>query len=155
MSITAAPIVRFATAADFAQWLPLWQGYNAFYGRTGDTALPAAITECTWQRFFDPQEPMHALVAESEGRLLGLAHYLFHRSTILLAPICYLNDLYTVEAARGRGVGKALIEAVYAQARLAGSQRVYWQTHETNQTAMRLYDQVAERSGFIVYRRQP
>jgi GNAT superfamily N-acetyltransferase len=132
MSITAAPIVRFATAADFAQWLPLWQGYNAFYGRTGDTALPAAITECTWQRFFDPQEPMHAL----------------------LAPICYLNDLYTVEAARGRGVGKALIEAVYAQARLAGSQRVYWQTHETNQTAMRLYDQVAERSGFLVYRRQ-
>ncbi len=150
----SSPTIRFARPADFAQWLPLWEGYNRFYGRSGATALPAEITQATWARFFDAQEPMHALVAESEGRLIGLAHYLFHRATILLLPICYLNDLYTDETARGRGVGKALILAVYDQARLAGSSRVYWQTHETNHTAMRLYDQVAERSGFLVYRRQ-
>ena len=149
-----APIIRHASPADFARWLPLWQGYNRFYGRSGATALPDEITRITWARFFDAGEPMHALVAESEGRLIGLAHYIFHRVTIMAAPICYLNDLFTDETARGQGVGKALIEAVYAQARLAGSPRVYWQTHESNLTAMKLYDQVAERSGFIVYRRQ-
>jgi len=96
---------------------------------------------------------VHALIAESEGRLLGLAHYLFHRSTTAIGLNCYLQDLFTVEAARGRGVGRALIEAVYAQARQAGSPRVYWQTHQTNTAAMRLYDQVAEHSGFVVYRK--
>ena len=151
--MSPSPIVRFVTPADFDQWLSLWQGYNQFYGRSGATALPEEITRITWARFFDADEPMHALVAESDGRLIGLTHYLFHRSTILLAPICYLNDLFTDEAARGKGVGKALIEAVYEQARLAGSPRVYWQTHETNATAMKLYDKVAERSGFIVYRK--
>ena len=150
----SSPTIRFAARTDFPQWLPLWQGYNKFYGRSGPTALSDEITQATWSRFFDPQEPMHALVAESEGRLLGLAHYIFHRSTILLAPICYLNDLYTDETARGCGIGKALIEAVCEQARLTGSSRVYWQTHETNLVARKLYDQIAERSGFIVYRRQ-
>ena len=106
-------------------------------------------------RFFDAYEPVHALVAEIDGRLVGLAHYLFQRSTTAIGPNCYLQDLFTSEAARGRGVGRALIEAVCARARDAGSQRLYWQTHETNATAMRLYDQVAERSGFVVYRRQP
>jgi GNAT superfamily N-acetyltransferase len=146
---TVRPVVR----GDYAQWLPLWEGYNRFYGRHGATALPAEITAATWARFFDACEPVHALVAEHEGRLLGLVHYLYHRSTTLLGPICYLQDLYTGEAARGRGVGRALIEAVYAAAREAGSARVYWQTHETNAAARRLYDQVAERSGFIVYRK--
>ena len=148
--ITIRPVAQ----TDFDAWLPLWDGYNKFYGRHGATALPAGITRTTWGRFFDVGEPVHALVAESEGRLIGLVHYLFHRSTTLLAPICYLQDLYTDEAARGRGVGRGLIEAVYEQARMAGSARVYWQTHETNLTAMKLYDQVAERSGFVVYRKQ-
>ena len=96
---------------------------------------------------------MHALVAESDGQLLGLTHYLFHRSTISIAPVCYLQDLFTSDAARGRGIGRALINRVYQQARLAGSSRVYWQTHQTNLTAMQLYDKVAERSGFVVYRK--
>lgn len=144
--------VRPAAPGDHARWLPLWQGYNRFYGRHGASALPDAITAATWARFFDPAEPVHALVAEAGGRLLGLAHYLYHRSTTLLAPICYLQDLYTDEAARGRGVGRALIEAVYAQARQAGSTRVYWQTQQGNASARRLYDQVAEHAGFIVYR---
>ena len=146
-------IVRPIERRDFEGWLPLWNGYNAFYGRSGPTALPEEITRTTWARFFDDREPMHALVAERDGTLIGLAHYLFHRSTISIAATCYMQDLYTSEAARGSGVGTALIEAVYAAAAKAGSQRVYWQTHETNATAMHLYDRVAERSGFVVYRR--
>lgn len=145
--------VRFITQQDYDQWLPLWDGYNAFYGRSGPTALSAEITRMTWSRFFDAYEPMHALVAESGGQLLGLAHYIFHRSTISIAPVCYLQDLFTSEASRGKGVGRALINGVYEQAKLAGSGRVYWLTRETNQIAMQLYDKVAERSGFVVYRR--
>ena len=147
-----AVTVRPVRPDDFDQWLPLWDGYNAFYGRSGPTALPAEITQTTWARFFDPNEPMHALVAESDGRLCGLVHYIFHRSTILLAPTCYLQDLFTDVSQRRSGVGRALIEAVYDAARSAGSSRVYWHTHETNRTARNLYDQVAEDSGFVVYR---
>jgi GNAT superfamily N-acetyltransferase len=145
--------VRFVTRQDFDRWLPLWDGYNAFYGRSGATALSPDITEMTWARFFDAYEPVHGLVAESNGELLGLTHYLFHRSTTAIQPVCYLQDLFTGEAAREQGVGRALIKAVYEQARLAGSPRVYWQTHETNFTAMQLYNKVAERSGFVVYRK--
>jgi len=145
--------IRDITQSDHDQWLPLWDGYNAFYGRSGSTALPAEITATTWKRFFEPAEPVHALVAELDRRLVGLAHYLYHRSTILPAPICYLQDLFTAPDQRRAGVGRALIEAVYRRAEQAGSARVYWQTHETNLLARRLYDQVAERSGFIVYRR--
>jgi GNAT superfamily N-acetyltransferase len=146
--------IRPVTRQDYDQWLPLWEGYNAFYGRSGTTALPPEITRMTWERFFDGYEPVHALVAQSDGQLLGLAHYLFHRSTTSIEPTCYLQDLFTSEAARGTGIGRALINAVYEQAKLAGSSRVYWQTHETNLTAMQLYDKMAERSGFVVYRKQ-
>lgn len=146
--------IRRVTQQDYNQWLPLWDGYNAFYGRSGPTALSVEITRMTWSRFFDAYEPVHALVAESNGMLLGLTHYIFHRSTISIAPVCYLQDLFTVETARGKGVGRALINGVYEQARIAGANRVYWQTHETNHTAMQLYDKVAERSGFLVYRKQ-
>ncbi len=143
-------IVRPVAPTDLAQWALLWEGYNRFYERT----LPAAITDMTWSRFFDAYEPVHALVAERDGQLLGLVHYIFHRSTTMIGPTCYLQDLFTGKAARGQGVGRALIEAVYQRARDAGAPRVYWQTHETNSTAMKLYDQVAERSGFVVYRKQ-
>ena len=132
----------------------MWDGYNAFYGRSGATALAPEITKLTWTRFFDGYEPVHALVADRAGELLGLTHYLFHRSTTAVAPNCYLSDLFTNQAARGKGVGRALINGVYEQAKLAGSPRVYWQTHQTNQTAMQLYDKVAEHSGFVVYRKR-
>jgi GNAT superfamily N-acetyltransferase len=146
-------LVRPVARSDYAQWLPLWDGYNAFYGRSGETALAPEITQMTWVRFFDAYEPVHALVAESRGRLVGLAHYLFHRSTTTIAPVCYLQDLFSDASARGQGVGRALITELYGRARQAGASRVYWQTHETNQTAQTLYDKVAERSGFIVYRK--
>ena len=107
----------------------------------------------TWARFFDSYEPVEAVVAERGGELIGLAHYIFHRNTTMLGPTCYLQDLFTAEAARGLGIGRALINSVYDRARAAGSTRVYWQTHKTNVTAQKLYDKVAESSGFIVYRK--
>lgn len=146
-------LIRPVALSDYEQWLPLWDGYNAFYGRSGETALAPEITRLTWLRFFDVYEPVHALVAMRGERLLGLAHYLFHRSTTAIAPVCYLQDLFTDASARGHGIGGALVSEVYEHARQAGTSRVYWQTHETNQTAQKLYDKVAERSGFIVYRK--
>ena len=145
--------VRFVTRQDHDRWLPMWDGYNAFYGRSGPTALSPEITAMTWARFFDAYEPVHGLVAESGGQLLGLTHYLYHRSTTSIEPSCYLRDLFTVEAARGKGVGRALIDGVYEQARLAGSPRVYWFTFNTNHTAMQLYDKMAEKTGIVVYRK--
>ena len=146
--------IRPVTRQDYDQWLPLWEGYNEFYGRSGPTALSLEIIHMTWERFFDVYEPVHALVAERDEQLLGLTHYIFHRSTIAIEPICYLQDLFTSTAARGKGIGRALINGVYEQAKLAGLSRVYWQTHETNLTAMQLYDKLADRSGFLVYRKQ-
>ncbi len=147
--VTIRPVLR----SDYAQWRALWNGYNEFYGRSGATALPEEITQRTWTRFFDTCEPVHALVAEEEGRLAGLVHYLFHRTTLSIAPSCYLHDLFTEPSLRGNGIGRKLIHAVYEQAKRAGSARVYWLTHETNATARKLYDQVADLSGFVVYRK--
>jgi GNAT superfamily N-acetyltransferase len=152
-TVTDKIIIRVVQERDFAQWKVLWDGYNAFYGRMEASALPDAITNMTWSRFLDAYEPVHALVAERTGQLLGLTHFLFHRSTITIAPTCYLQDLFTSETARGKGVGRALIEEVYRRAQQAGAGRVYWQTHESNAIAMKLYDKLAEKSGFLVYRK--
>jgi GNAT superfamily N-acetyltransferase len=149
--VSELAIVRRVTGEDYSNWLPLWHGYNAFYGRQGPTALDERITRTTWERFFDDHEPVYALVAVSAGRLLGLAHFLFHRNTTMLEPTCYMQDLFTVPTARGQGVGRMLINAVYDEARAAGLSVVYWQTHETNLTAMKLYDRIAVKSGFVVY----
>lgn len=150
----AGALIRPLALADRADWRRLWDGYNAFYGRQGTTALPEPITQATWGRFFDPAEPVHALVAEQGNCVVGLAHYLFHRSTTRLLDVCYLQDLFTDEACRGQGIGRQLIEAVYAAARDAGSSRVYWQTQTTNEAGRALYDQLAEHRGFIVYARE-
>jgi len=153
--MTAAPVTtRPARRDDLAAWRPLWDGYNRFYGREGATALPEEITQATWERFFAPAEPVHALVAELQGRVVGLAHYLFHRSTTRLHDVCYLQDLYTEEGLRGRGVGRALVVAVYEAARAAGSSRVYWQTQAGNTAGRVLYDKLAAHGGFIVYSRE-
>jgi GNAT superfamily N-acetyltransferase len=144
-------LIRPIQEGDRPAWTPLWDGYNAFYGRSGETALAPEITETTWRRFFDPAEPVYALVAEVDGRVVGLTHYIFHRNTTRIELTCYLQDLFTSPAERGRGIGRALIEGVYQQARSAGIHRVYWQTHETNAAGRLLYDKVAKHLGFIVY----
>ena len=141
--------VRAARKDDFAQWEPLWDGYTRFYEREPN----AEITAVLWRRAFDVYEPIHILVAEMDGRIVGIVHYLYHRSTSLIEPTCYLQDLFTEEGLRGKGVGRELIQAVYARAREAGASRVYWMTHETNATAMKLYDTVADKTGFLQYRK--
>ncbi|KYQ95988.1 GNAT family acetyltransferase [Serratia plymuthica] len=145
--------IRELETRDFVAWNLLWQGYNAFYGRQGATALSDEVTQTTWSRFFDAYEPMYALVAEYDGKLVGLTHYLLHRSTIQIQPNCYLQDLFTDEEARGKGVAKALINAVYARAESLALPRVYWHTHEINLNAIQLYDKLADRPGFVMYRK--
>jgi GNAT superfamily N-acetyltransferase len=144
-------LVRPIQRTDYAAWRPLWDGYNAFYGREGATALPEEITQATWERFFDPHEPVRAFVCVSEGAVAGLVHYILHRSTTRLHDVCYLQDLFTSRHARGRGIGRSLIQAVYGAARAAGCSRVYWHTHSTNAPGRTLYDKVASHTGFIVY----
>ena len=107
----------------------------------------------TWRRIHDPKEPMFALGAYVGGELLGIVHYLFHRSFWTTGDYCYLQDLFVAKDARGLGLGRALIEAVYAKAKAAGASRVHWLTQEHNATARRLYDNIADRSGFIQYRK--
>lgn len=150
--MSAACVIRPLARTDRAQWDPLWQGYLAFY----KTSLEPAVTDTTFARLNDPNEPMFAFVAEdAETRqLLGVVHCVIHRGTWSIGDFCYLEDLFVSEAARGQGVGRALIEAVYARADELGCGRVYWLTHESNVTARKLYDQVAEHRGFIQYRRK-
>jgi GNAT superfamily N-acetyltransferase len=145
MNITVRPIVR----ADRPAWEPLWQGYLAFY----KTSVPEEVTATTFARFFDATEPMHALVAERDGEIVGIVHYILHRSTWTTGPYCYLQDLFTAEHARGFGVGRKLIETVYERAKAQGASRVYWLTQEDNTTARALYDKLADRPGFIQYRK--
>jgi len=132
-----------------ADWEPLWQGYQLFY----KVAIPEETTHVTWARLHDPAEPMEALGAYMDGRLRGIAHYLFHRSCWTIGNYCYLQDLFVAETARHLGMGRALIAAVEERARRAGASRLYWLTHESNAGARALYDQLADRSGFIQYRK--
>ena len=141
--------VRPATAGDFDAWLPLWRGYQAFYR----VDIADAVTRETWRRFHDAGEPMHCTLAELDGRVAGLVHFVEHRSCWTTGNYLYLQDLFTDATLRARGIGRALIEHVYAQARARGCARVHWLTHETNVTAMQLYDRIAERSGFVQYRK--
>jgi GNAT superfamily N-acetyltransferase len=148
-------IVRPIAPDDYAQWRPLWDGYNAFYGRSGETALDEPVTATTWQRFLDSSEPMFAIAAQSADQLVGIAHYLLHRNTTKIELVCYLQDLFTAPHRRGEGIGRALIEAVCADARRRGLARVYWHTHTTNEAGRALYDTLARHPGFIVYTRDP
>ena len=143
--------IRPITNIDYEAWLPLWDAYNAFYGRQGETALDLNITQTTWGRFLNKNEPVHAFVAEQNGQLVGLVHFIFHRSTSRLNDVCYLQDLYVNKDLRGTGIGRQLIQAVYEAALKAGSTRVYWQTQDSNTAGRALYDKVAKHLGFIVY----
>jgi GNAT superfamily N-acetyltransferase len=143
--------IRPVNKLDYEAWLPLWDGYNAFYGRQGQTALDLNITQTTWARFLNDNDPVHAFVAEQNGQLVGLVHFVFHRSTSRLNNVCYLQDLYVKKDLRGAGIGRQLIQAVYDAARNAESTRVYWQTQDSNVAGRALYDKVAKHLGFIVY----
>jgi GNAT superfamily N-acetyltransferase len=149
--IVPHPQIRPIRRDDYQQWLSLWDGYNAFYGRSGSTALDEGVTKQTWERFFDEAETVQAFVAELDGRVVGITHFLFHRSTSRLSDVCYLQDLFTEVACRGRGVGRALIQRVLDTAKEAGSSHVYWTTQTSNVAGRALYDKMAEYRGFIVY----
>jgi GNAT superfamily N-acetyltransferase len=132
-----------------ADWQPLWKGYLDFY----KTTVPNEVYDTTWARLHDANEPMNLLGSFVDGRLRGIVHYIYHRSCWTIGNYCYLQDLFVAEEARKLGLGRALIEAVYQEARAAGASRVYWLTHETNTPARALYDTLAERPGFIQYRK--
>ena len=141
--------IRMAHADDFAQWVTLWKGYQVFY----KTNIAEATTDTTWSRFLDPAEPMYCAVAEVDGKLIGMVHYIQHRSCWTTGNYVYLQDLFVDPDIRGKGFGRALIEHVYAAAGKAGDSRVWWLTHESNADAMLLYDRIADKSGFIQYRK--
>ncbi|UTW05841.1 GNAT family N-acetyltransferase [Pseudomonas benzenivorans] len=141
--------IRPVSAADHAAWLSLWQGYLDFYR----TALPAEVSAATWQRFLDPAEPTHAALAWRDDTAVGLVQWIFHRSNWSLENSCYLQDLFVAADTRGAGIGRLLIGHVYTQARATGATRVHWLTHESNDNAMLLYGRIAERSGFVQYRK--
>ncbi|GLQ42133.1 GNAT family N-acetyltransferase [Dyella nitratireducens] len=141
--------IRTIDSSDFDIWLPLWKGYQRFY----EVDIHESVTRETWARFLDPTEPMYAALAIVNERALGLVHSIYHRSAWTSGDDCYLQDLFVAEDARGSGIGRTLIEYVYAEAKRRRAPRVYWQTHESNHNAMQLYDRIADRSPFIQYRK--
>jgi GNAT superfamily N-acetyltransferase len=141
--------IRSLNAADKESWFALWRNYQSFY----KVDLPEATSQTTWHRLLDEQEPMSGAVALAGGRTVGIVHFIQHRSCWTTGDYLYLQDLFVVPELRGKGVGRALIDHVYAHARERECSRVYWLTHETNHEAMLLYDRIAERSGFVQYRK--
>jgi GNAT superfamily N-acetyltransferase len=148
--MSGAVAVRSLRPGDREAWQLLWQGYLTFY----EVTLASDVTEATWRRFFDPLERLGAFVAERDRHLIGFAHYLLHRSTWAPVCYCYLEDLFVTPLGRRSGAARALISAVEAAARDADASRLYWMTDEHNQTAQKLYDKIAERPGFIQYRKK-
>ena len=140
--------IRPLAAGDRTAWEPLWQGYLTFY----KASLAPETSDTTFARLTGGAEPMGGFIAERDGRAVGIVNYVLHRTTWSPKDICYLQDLFTVPESRGTGVGRKLIEAVNQMARAKNCYRVYWQTHESNLQAQELYDKVAQKSGFVVYR---
>jgi len=145
----SAPAIRMFSSADFDAWLPLWRGYQEFYA----VDIPLETSRVTWQRLLEPAEPMHGAFALDTGRIVGFVHYIEHRSCWTTGDYMYLQDLFVAPETRGGGHGRRLIEHVYAEAARRGCSRVWWLTQESNATARLLYDRIAERSGFIQYRK--
>ncbi|MBV6885461.1 GNAT family N-acetyltransferase [Xanthomonas euvesicatoria] len=141
--------IKHVEKYDFDIWLALWKHYQQFYRVNIDDY----VVSKSWERFLDTDEPMNAALAFVDGKALGLVHWLYHRSSWSVGNYCYLQDLFVSDNARSNGVGRALIEHVYTAAKINEASRVYWLTHETNHTAMRLYDQMADKPGFVQYRK--
>ncbi|WP_342108784.1 GNAT family N-acetyltransferase [Methylobacterium sp. SI9] len=146
---TEALAIRPIGPGDRAAWLPLWRGYQAFYR----VDLSEAVTDTTWARLNDPAEPVDGALAWRGAEAVGLVHHIRHRSAWTIGDYCYLQDLFVADGTRGLGIGRRLIEHVYEAAKAAGCARVHWLTHETNTDAMQLYDRIAEKSGFVQYRK--
>jgi len=144
--ITIRPLAR----SDEPEWRRLWTAYLEFY----NTSVPEEVYATTWERLFDDgdYEP-NGLIAEVDGKPVGLVHYMFHRTCWTVGNSCYLQDLYADPAIRGKGIGRALIEAVYEKADAAGAANVYWMTQDFNETARKLYDRIAKLTPFIKYQR--
>jgi len=142
--------IRPLTEQDRPEWAELWRAYLSFY----ETELPETVYDSTFARLIgeDPQD-FSCLVAEADAGLVGLTHFLFHRHAWKIEDVCYLQDLYADPAVRGTGVGRALIEAVYAEADRRGAPSVYWLTQDFNTTARHLYDRVGKLTSFIKYQR--
>lgn len=149
MTVEQQPIaIRPLTHGDWEQWCVYWAQYQRFY----EVDLGPETTRTTWNRFFDPSEPLYCAVAADDAGIYGFVHYVFHRSTWGRNDFCYLEDLFVSPSVRGRKIGKQLIEYVQGQAREKGCDRLYWHTQESNHTAQRLYDWIAQKPGVIEYR---
>ncbi|MBY6119556.1 GNAT family N-acetyltransferase [Mameliella alba] len=150
MSPNTALTVRPLAAADEPAWRELWTAYLAFY----ESSVPEPVYASTFARLLgdDPRD-FNALVAELDGRLVGLTHYLFHRHAWKIEEVCYLQDLYAVPDVRGQGIGRALIQGVYDKADAHGAATVYWLTQDFNTTARQLYDRIGTLTPFIKYQR--
>jgi GNAT superfamily N-acetyltransferase len=149
MELTHQPVIKPFASGDFDAWLPLWRAYQAFY----KTDIAEETTSVTWTRLLNPAEPMFGALALIGDRAVGMVHWIMHRSCWTIGDYCYLQDLYVDEELRGSGIGRKLIETVYASAAEAKCSRVWWLTHETNTSAMQLYDRIADKSGFVQYRK--
>jgi GNAT superfamily N-acetyltransferase len=148
MTVEASTItVRAATSADEPRWRELWAGYNAFY----ETEIPEAITQSTWRRILNPAVPVLGRVAELDGRVVGFSNSVLHESTWAAAPICYLEDLFVDQTARGAGVGGMLLQDLVVLARQNGWSKLYWHTRAGNATARRLYDIFTRADDFVRY----
>jgi GNAT superfamily N-acetyltransferase len=141
--------LRGLEAADRPQWDGLWAQYQAFY----KASIAAETSDVTFARLLDASVPMHGLIAQIDSEVVGMVHYIYHYSAWTIGPYCYLQDLITRAEFRGKGVATALIKAVYEKAAAHGASRVYWLTQETNETAIRLYESLADRPGFIQFRK--
>ncbi|MDP8996765.1 MAG: GNAT family N-acetyltransferase [Pseudomonadota bacterium] len=144
-----ATTIRTAEAKDEAQWRALFMDYAKFYR----AEIPEAAVAQTWKQILDPAHGMKALLAEREGKVIGLCNYMFHDNTWSTKPACYLQDLFVDPSARGAGAAKALILACEEAAKAKGAFRLYWHTQEFNAPARSLYDTLAQRTSFIVYRK--
>ncbi|MDE2607198.1 MAG: GNAT family N-acetyltransferase [Burkholderiales bacterium] len=144
---SAACIIRAALPSDEPAWRELWQGYCEFY----ETRLPDQVTRRTWQRILDPDSQIMCIVADVEGRVLGFANCVVHEATWETQAVCYLEDLYVAQAARGQGIAAALLEWLRNAMRAEGWARLYWMTRRDNAQARRLYDRFASADDFVRY----